>query len=493
MWQRFSNHARIAVFAGMEEARARGADYLAPTHLFLGLLQQTSSTAYATLEALGFQVSDLKAGAEGTLEFLLPRLGNDIVMDRNAKRVIDLAYDEARFLGDTSINTEHLLLGLIRLDTGFPYRALASRGIDLERARAEVVAQQKQRPSAERDGFPSKSVPSTHSSIWHRFSREALDAIQSACEEAKRVGESYVSTEHLLLGLIAHSESTASRSLIASRSVLDRLREELVRKIPVREPIETDALTLTPRSKRAIDHAFAESRTLGDDYIGSEHLLLGLLAEGDGLAARTLAKLDLRLETLRGTVAERQEFVGQREARVDELPIEFLKTLFALSPPAQPPAPKPPGTGLWHRFNTDARKVVFLAQEEAQRTGENYVVSEHLLCGILQMPQSPAVRALDCLGVEIEQVRSELEKHLTDRPEKRVHTLGLTPRAKRVLDLANEESLLAKSDYIGPEHLLLGLVREEDNGAALVLTSFGVTLENLRVEVARMRRLSEED
>ncbi len=138
---------------------------------------------------------------------------------------------------------------------------------------------------------------------------------------------------------------------------------------------------------------------------------------------------------------------------------------------------------MWQRFTERARKVVFYAQEEAQKFGEGYVSTEHLLLGLVRESDSVAARVLEKLGVSLNRVRSEVEKQLPRGEARPSQDMTLTPRAKRVIDLAYDEARSLNNNYIGTEHLLLGLIREGDGLAGRVLAKLGVELDRARQEV----------
>ncbi|MCL5283821.1 MAG: AAA family ATPase, partial [Armatimonadetes bacterium] len=138
---------------------------------------------------------------------------------------------------------------------------------------------------------------------------------------------------------------------------------------------------------------------------------------------------------------------------------------------------------MWQRFTERARRVVFFAQEEAGRLGENYVSTEHLLLGLVRENDSVAARILDRLGVSLGRIRSEIERQVTRGDGRLGQDMQLTPRAKRVIDLAYDEARQLNDNYIGTEHLLLGLIREGEGLAGRVLSKLGVDLERTRREV----------
>src|SRR5689334_12564180 len=142
---------------------------------------------------------------------------------------------------------------------------------------------------------------------------------------------------------------------------------------------------------------------------------------------------------------------------------------------------------MWQRFTERSRRIVFFAQEEAGRLGELYVSTEHLLLGLVRENDCVAARVLDRMGVSLGRIRSETERHLTRGNGRLGQDMQLTPRAKRVIDLAYDEARQLSNNYIGTEHLLLGLIREGEGLAGRVLAKLGVELERTRREVMALQ------
>ncbi|MBM4415198.1 MAG: ATP-dependent Clp protease ATP-binding subunit [Chloroflexi bacterium] len=138
------------------------------------------------------------------------------------------------------------------------------------------------------------------------------------------------------------------------------------------------------------------------------------------------------------------------------------------------------------KFTERARRVLTLAQEEAQRFNHNYIGTEHLLLGLVREGDGVAAKVLSNLGVELNKVRSAVEFIIGRGDRATTGEIGLTPRAKRVIELAVDEARRLGHSYIGTEHLLLGLVREGEGIAAGVLESLGVNLERVRGETTRI-------
>lgn len=137
------------------------------------------------------------------------------------------------------------------------------------------------------------------------------------------------------------------------------------------------------------------------------------------------------------------------------------------------------------RFTERARRVLTLAQEEAQRLNHNYIGTEHLLLGLVREKEGVAARVLQNMGLGSEQVRKAVERMVGRGRRPLLGQTGLTPRTKRVIELAVEEARRMGHQYIGTEHLLLGLVREADGIAVDILRDMGVDLEMVRAQTAR--------
>ena len=140
----------------------------------------------------------------------------------------------------------------------------------------------------------------------------------------------------------------------------------------------------------------------------------------------------------------------------------------------------------FEKFSERARRVLSLAQEEAQRFNHNYIGTEHILLGLVRETDGVAAKVLSNLGVELNKVRSAVE-FIIGRGEKSAPgEIGLTPRAKKVIELAVDEARRLNHHYIGTEHLLIGLMREGEGVAAGVLESLGVNLDKVRAETSQI-------
>ncbi len=141
---------------------------------------------------------------------------------------------------------------------------------------------------------------------------------------------------------------------------------------------------------------------------------------------------------------------------------------------------------MFERFTERARQVVVLAQDEARALKHNYIGTEHILLGLLREEEGLAARVLESLDITVEEVRAQVARIVGQGDEVTTGQIPFTPRAKKVLELALREALSLGHNYIGTEHILLGLVRENEGVAARILLDFDADAEKIRNEIIRM-------
>ena len=212
------------------------------------------------------------------------------------------------------------------------------------------------------------------------------------------------------------------------------------------------------RAKRVLALAQDEAVRFNHNYIGTEHLLLGLVREGEGVAAHVLNSLGVELSKVRKAV---EFIIGRGDATTS--PSEIT-----LSP--------------------RTKKVIEFAADEARKLGHSHVGTEHILLGLVREGEGVAAAVLTNLNVDVEEVEQTIEQRVTKGGAARVAgpDLPYTRGAKKVLELAMAETRELDHSYVGSEHLLLGLLREGAGVAAEVLTDLGVTLEEARAETLRL-------
>jgi ATP-dependent Clp protease ATP-binding subunit ClpA len=303
--------------------------------------------------------------------------------------------------------------------------------------------------------------------MFDRFTDRARSAIGQAKAAAQRLHHGSMGTEHLLLGLLHDESCTAVKILFESKADPNRVRSEVVKIVRgSRTPQVQGMLPFTPRAKRVLELAVEEAVGLGHRELGTEHLLLGLIGEAEGVAAKVLTSLGLELGAVRSKVRELRSGATAGTA-----------TGAASATPVDEPDPL-------LRLSDRARKVVRLAKDEAKRLKHDHVRTEHLLLGLVAEGSGIAVHVLKRLNVDLHYVRSELERIVGRSPSIEVpRNPSFAPSAKRALELAVEEADGLGHNYIGTEHLLLGLLREGEGIAGLVLRNLGVSLATTREKI----------
>ena len=405
------------------------------------------------------------------------RFGN---FTERARKVLNLAQEEAQRLMHNSIGTEHILLGLIREERGVAAHVLTHVGADLQSLR-EATSQI----------VEPGSVPVLGEL---RFSLEAKEAIHAATDEARRLNHHFVGTEHLLLGLARTSECKANQILQHMGINLSDLRVQTIQVLsqsgspgifrrvdrtitPImaataQSEHRTQFDKFTERARRSLSLAQEEAQRFQHNYIGTEHLLLGLVREGEGVASQVLTRLGVQLNAVRQSI----EFIIGRGDRI------VLGEI-----------------GLTPR----SKKVIELAVDEARRLQHHYIGTEHLLLGLVREGEGIAAGVLASLGVDLKRVRNEVLNILSkdkSNPTEATNADTAVPsqqwksrnnfddyhfaeQVERVLSYAQQEAFDLQHSYVGTEHLLLGLLREEGDGAAQILKSLGADLTRTRAGI----------
>jgi ATP-dependent Clp protease ATP-binding subunit ClpA len=285
-----------------------------------------------------------------------------------------------------------------------------------------------------------------------------LDAAQ---DEARALDYGYVSTEHLLLGLIREADGLVAEVLRSLGLGVEGARVQ-VQNVTGRgiQPPDSGRIPLTPLSRQVLELAADQARRLKDPSIGQEHLLLALIRESRGEVVRILTRL------------------GSGPAAIRDRYVQFA----GLTKPAARSIRVPSGP-LFERFTDGYRKVVIRAYAEAWMLGHDHVGTEHLLLALIGIDGEPAAETLSSLRVSLDAARrcvGELSAQpLTARLAPGQESAGqppgpvaLTERATKAMGLALREAMRRRDGYVGTEHLLLALL-DEDNTAVRVLVQLG--------------------
>ena len=157
------------------------------------------------------------------------------------------------------------------------------------------------------------TIPSTLIAVFERFTERARQVVVFSQEEARTLGHNYIGTEHLLLGLLREREGLAARVLESLGVTVERAREQVLGVAPAGAEALSGQIPFTPRSKKVLELGSSEARLLGHSYIGTEHLLLGLVRENQGVAARVLSEFDVDPEKVRSEVTRLVQHSGRAE------------------------------------------------------------------------------------------------------------------------------------------------------------------------------------
>ncbi len=336
-----------------------------------------------------------------------------------AQQALALARKEADRINHNYVGTEHLLLGMLKLGQGIAVNVLQRLGLDLETVRQEVEKQVGPGPETKMAG----NIP---------FTPRVKKVLALASKEAKALNQSYVGTEHILLGLLCEGDGVAARVLTTLEVDIERTRNEVLRELdpnfshgeaeplpralaraPSIEDLPAEPSTgteFTPRAKEVLVLSRKEAGRLGHGCLGTEHLLLGLLSFGQGVAVHVFQKQGLNLEVVRAEV-EKQTGLGPETASSGLIP-----------------------------YTPCAKKALVQAALEARALRHSYVGTEHLLLGLLGDGEGGAACVLKALEIDREQLRADILKELDPHfmwPEKRSDE-GSTPIQTR-LDYLEEE------------------------------------------------------
>jgi len=320
---------------------------------------------------------------------------------------------------------------------------------------------------------------------FDKFTERARKVLQYTQEEAQRFQHPYIGTEHLLLGLIRERGGVAAKVLSNLGIELNTVQSAVEFIISRGDRIVLGEIGLTPRAKKVIELAVDEARRMNHHYIGTEHLLLGLVREGEGIAAGVLESLGVNLERLRQetirvlsnapTTKETAPEAGQESSTSASSPEHITPNGSHMTG----------GNKNLDKFTASSRRSLSFAQEEAQRLQHNYIGTEHLLLGLLRLPDTIATQVLNQYGVDLEVARRAVTFIIGRGDRIVLGEIGLTPRAKNVIELAVDEAHRLGDSLISTEHILLGLISEGHGIAAGVIESLQANLATIRQETLR--------
>jgi len=287
--------------------------------------------------------------------------------------------------------------------------------------------------------------------MFDRFTDRARKVMGLARQASQRWGHDYIAPEHMLLGILDEDRGGVAMDALRKLADPQDLRAAVERRMPPGSSTVTSGqIPFTEPAKTVLELALDTASCFKHDYIGTEHLLLGLLRLPATVAARALDEAGVTL----------QDAYEQVLRLLNEEPLAEELGLGVAQPPHD----------VFDRFSMRARKTMGVAWQEARRLQHPFIGPEHILLALSgELPPRP--------GLDPERIRREAEARLTpgDTPFS-MSELPFTPAAVRVLGLTIETAQEPGHETLGLPHLLVGLLREHDSVAAQVLRDLGVTV-----------------
>jgi ATP-dependent Clp protease ATP-binding subunit ClpA len=342
--------------------------------------------------------------------------------------------------------------------------------------------------------------------MFERFTDRARRVIVLSQEEARLLGHNYIGTEHILLGLVHEGDGVGARSLEALGLDLAKVRRKVEEIIGESDAQPSGHIPFTPRAKKVLELSLREALQLGHNYIGTEHVLLGLVREGEGVASQVLVALGADLSTVRSKVYQVLAGGAPSAAALVATPYARRMQLAGVRAAARASAGRARADEMlersvdrivFRRFTVSAARVLLLAESEAMRLGHPTVRVAHLLLGLVLEGEGRAARALTAAGVDLGRARTAVEHTLGAGSGVGGGIEGYSDDLLAAIEWALVEALASgggseggeggpagsSDEQIDTEELLLGVLRlaERHEGVADgVLAALGTTSADVR-------------
>ncbi|MGH3138712.1 MAG: Clp protease N-terminal domain-containing protein [Gaiellales bacterium] len=293
--------------------------------------------------------------------------------------------------------------------------------------------------------------------MFERFTERARQVVVLAQDEARALRHHYIGSEHLLLGLMREEPGVAARVLGEAGVDANALRDHVRAVVGEGDGASPGQLAFSPGAKAALEAGLKESLDVGHNFIGTEHILLGILRNPEPQVTAVLAAAGVD--------------VGQLVASAEQaLPGQSIVEI----------APDIMG---FERLTEFARGAIVHSQDEARSLNHNYVGTEHILLGLLREEQGGAAQALHAGGVSADAARDQVRQTVGTGDDPVVGQIPFTPHARRILALARAEATGLNHWSVGTEHLLLGLIGKHGGVATEILEQLGAEPGRIRDEV----------
>jgi ATP-dependent Clp protease ATP-binding subunit ClpA len=329
-----SPRAQKVLELARREADRFNHNFVGTEHLLLGLIYLGQGTAVKVLGKLGIDLEAVRMEIE---KWVGPgpaqKVIGNIPYTPRVKKVLAFVSEEARALNHTYVGTEHILLGLLREGEGVAGRVLKQFGVELEKTREEILRELEPIPQPQHaapmelpETSKSASLPSHREGgefleSGYNFTPRAMQVLALARREAHRLNHNFVGTEHLLLGLISLGQGVAVNILGQSGIDLETARKEVEKQVGTGPDQEIMGnIPYTPRVKKVLAFAAKDARTLNHSYVGTEHILLGILRDSHGVASRVLESLGVDPEPTRQQILQELDPNFQAKAGAEVAP-----------------------------------------------------------------------------------------------------------------------------------------------------------------------------
>jgi ATP-dependent Clp protease ATP-binding subunit ClpA len=313
---------------------------------------------------------------------------------------------------------------------------------------------------------------------FDRFTGHARKVLSLAQEEAQRFQHNYIGTEHLLLGLVRENEGMAAKVLASLGIELAKVRAAVEFIIGRGDRIVLGEIGLTPRAKKVVELAVDEARSFNHHYIGTEHLLLGLIREGEGIGAGVLINLGLTLDQVRTTTLHILEKPG---ITINE-EVSHLTRHLLISEEF--------GT---YTFTDDARRIFRFAQANALLLQHSFIGAEHLLLGLVRLEEGPTAQVFAHLSIDLSTIYGVVEKITGQGQSNDPGDIPLSSVARAVIHLAADEASKLKQESIRAVHLLLGLLRVKQSVVSVILQNLDTDQDTMYTTTLQIIEQNEKD
>lgn len=452
-FDRFNDRAKRVLALAQDEAIRFNHDYIGTEHLLLGLVREGDGAAARALQTLGVQLSQVRKAVESTIgrgdSTTTPA---EITLTPRTKKVIELAIDEARQLGHSHVGTEHLLLGLVREGEGIALGVLEGLGVSLEKVRHQVIETLGQPrptslgPAVEYAHMPDPRWAGLHDAQGRKRDWYCEDVLSGKLKvHVIHEDELVLAFEHPYPEYVAHAVVIPKKhvaGLMADEAADPQLLQAMIR-----------AVQAVARSVGLHEQGFRIEANAAAPGV-TPHLHWHVI--GPGLPPpRRAAPGPARLTQVKVSEGGWYTHVGPGHA------------------------------GPFDRFSDDAKRVIALAQDEAVRLRHNWLGTEHLLLGVIRGSTTLA-EILRAAGLDLQSARSAVREIVPPGAEgTEISEITLTPRVKRVIELATGQSYGTPGRRTAPEHLLVALI-DEGGGIAAGILRTKTKVDEVRAALMRL-------